>query len=101
MSSEKHPEFVRGVDQITTTLYGEMYSMLPWCMPLLFGLHDTEKPDKNDNTVLSAIKQNFTEQLNLQFELNALEMDSPMIFSAVLDPCFLRLSFLSESQQSE
>ena len=33
------------------------------------GFRDTAKPDKNDNTVLSAIKQKFTEQLSLQFEL--------------------------------
>ena len=92
---------LEGVDQVTTTLSGERYSTLSWCLPLLFGLRDTAKPDKNDNTVLSAIKRKFTEQLNLRFELNALEMDSPMIFSAALDPRFRRLSFLSESQQSE
>ena len=68
---------------------------------MLFGLRDTAKPDKNDNTVLSAIKRKLTEQLNLRFELNTLEMDSPMVFSTALDPHFCRLSFLSESQQSE
>ena len=61
----------------------------------------TAKADKSDNTVLSAINRKFTEQLNLRFELNVLEMDSPMIFSTALDPHFHRLSFLSESQQSE
>ena len=92
---------LEGVDQVTITLSGERYSTLSWCLPLLFGLRDTAKPDKNDNTVLSAIKRKFTEQLNLRFELNALEMDSPMIFSAALDPRFRRLSFLTELQQSE
>ena len=71
------------------------------CLPLLFGLRDTVKPDRNDNTVLSAIKRNLTKQLNLQCELNTLEMGSPMVFSTALDPRFRRLSFLSESQQSE
>ena len=61
----------------------------------------TAKADKSDNTVLSAINRKFTEQLNLRFELNVLEMDSPMIFSTALDQHFHRLSFLSESQQSE
>ena len=44
------------VDQVTTTLSGKRYSTLSWYLPLLFGLRDTAKPDKNDNTVLSAIK---------------------------------------------
>ena len=48
------------VDQVTTTLSGERYSTLSWCLPLLFGLRDTAKPDKNDNAVLSAIKRKFT-----------------------------------------
>ena len=49
-------KLLEGVDQVTTTLSGEKYSMLSWCLPLLFGLCDTAKPDKNDNTVSSAIK---------------------------------------------
>ena len=92
---------LEGVDQVTTTLSGERYSTVSWCLPLLFGLRDTAKPDRNDNTVLSAIKRKLTEQLNLRFELNTLEMDSPMVFSTALDPRFRRLSFLSDSQQSE
>ena len=56
---------LEGVDQVTTALSGERYSTLSWCLFLLFGLRDTAKPDKNDNTVLSAIKQKFTDQLNL------------------------------------
>ena len=90
---------LEGIDQVTTTLSGERYSMLSWCLPLLFSLHDTAKPDKKNDTVLSAIKQKFTKQLNLRFELNVLEMDSPMVFSAALYPCFHWLSFLSKSQQ--
>ena len=92
---------LEGVDQVTTTLSGERYSTLSWCLPLLFGLRDTAKPDRNDNTVLFAIKQKLTEQLNLRFELNTLQMDSPMVFSTALDPRFHMLSFLSESKQSE
>ena len=47
---------LEGVDRVTTTLSGERYSTLSWCLPLLFGLRDTAKPDKSHNTVLSAIK---------------------------------------------
>ena len=92
---------LEGVDQVITTLSGERYSTLSWCLPLLFGLRDTAKPDKSDNTVLSAIKRKFTDQLNLRFELNTLEVDSPMVLSSALDPRFRKLSFLSESQQSQ
>ena len=41
------------------------------------------------------------EQLNARFELNVLQMDSPMVFSTALDPRFRKMLFLSESQQSE
>ena len=92
---------LEGIDQVTTILSGERYSTLLWCLPLLFGLCDTVKPDRNDNTDLSAIKRKLTEKLNLRFESNTLEVDSPMVFSTVLDPRFRRPSFLSESQQSE
>ena len=49
---------LEGIDQVTATLPGEKYSTLPWCtcLPLLFGLCDTIKPNKNDNAFLSAIK---------------------------------------------
>ena len=33
---------LEGVDQVTTTLSGERYSTLSWCLPLLFGLHDSK-----------------------------------------------------------
>ena len=92
---------LEGVDQVTAILSGERYSTLSWCLPLLFGLRDTAKPDRNDNTDLSAIKRKLTEQLNLRFESNTLEVDSPTVFSTALDPRFRRPSFLSESQQSE
>ena len=92
---------LEGVDQVTTTLSGERYSTLSWCLPLLFGLRDIAKPDKSDNPVLSAIKRKFTDQLNLRFELNTLEVDSPMVLSSALDPRFRKPSFLSESQQSQ
>ena len=47
---------LEGVDQVTTILSGERYSTLSWCLPLLFGLRDAAKIDRNDNTDLSAIK---------------------------------------------
>jgi len=77
---------LEGVDQVTKTLSGERYSTLSWCLPLLFGLRETSKSDRSDNNVLSAIKKKLTEQLNARFELNALKMDSPMVFSTALDP---------------
>ena len=47
---------LEGVNQVTTTLSGERYS-LSWCLPLLFGLHDTAKPDNSDNTVLLPLSE--------------------------------------------
>ena len=55
---------LEAVDQVTTTLLGERYSTLSWCLPLLFGLREEVKPDKNDNVILSGIKRKFTEELN-------------------------------------
>ena len=92
---------LEAVDQVTTTLSGEIYSTLSWCLPLLFRLQEAAKPDKNDNTILSGIKQKFTDQLNSRFQLNALEIDSLVVFSAALDPRFRKLSFLSEPEQAE
>ena len=92
---------LEGVYQVITTLSGERYPTLSWCLLLLLGLSHTAKPDKNDNTVLPAIKQKFADQLNLRFELNTLEVDSPMVLSSALDPRFCKLSFISESQQSQ
>jgi len=67
----------------------------------LFGLREEAKPNENDNVFLSGIKRKFTEQLNSRFHLNALEVDSPVVLSAALDPRFRKLSFLSESQQAK
>jgi len=40
---------LEAVDQVTTTLSGEKYSTLSWCLPLLFGLCEEAKPNENDN----------------------------------------------------
>ena len=92
---------LEAVDEVTTTLSGETYSTLSWCLPLLFGLREAAKPDKNDNAILSGIKRKFTDQFNSRFQLNALEIDSPVVLSAALDPRFRKLSFLSEPEQAE
>jgi len=92
---------LEGVDQVAKTLSGERYSTLSWCLPSLFVLGEVSKYDRNDNNVLSAIKKKSIEQLNAQFELNALQIDSPMILSTALDPRFRKLPFLTESQQTE
>jgi len=34
---------LEAVDQVTTTLSGERYSTLSWCLPLLFDLHEEAK----------------------------------------------------------
>ena len=40
------------VDGVTTTLSGEKYSTLSWCLPLLFGLRDMAKFDEHDCMIL-------------------------------------------------
>ena len=56
VNRESIQSMLEGFDQVTTTLSGERYSTLSWCLPLLFAIHDIAKTDKNDNTVLSATK---------------------------------------------
>jgi len=76
---------LEAVDGVTTALSGEKYSTLSWCLPLLFGLRDAAKCDENDCMILVGIKK-LTNQLNERFHLDELEMDSPPVLAAALDP---------------
>ena len=91
---------LEAVDGVTTALSGEKYSTLSWCLPLLFGLRDAAKCDENDCMILVGIKK-LTNQLNERFHLDELEMDSPPVLAAALDPRFRKLSLLSNSEHSE
>ena len=91
---------LEAVDGVTTALSGEKYSTLSWCLPLLFGLRDAAKCDENDCMIQVGIKK-LTNQLNERFHLDELEMDSPPVLAAALDPRFRKLSLLSNSEHSE
>jgi len=92
---------LEAVDGATTALLEQKYSTLSWCLPLLFGLRDVAKCDENDCMILVGIKKKLTNQLNEGFHLDELEMDSPPVLAAALDPRFRKLSFLSNAEHSE
>ena len=83
---------MEAIDQVTTTLSGEKYSTLLWCLPLLYGLHEAAKPDENDSFILVILKQ-LIEQLDERFKLKKHKMDSPTLMAAALDLRFHKLSF--------
>jgi len=85
--------FLESVDQVTTTLSGEKYFTLSWCLPLMFGLRKAAEPDDNDSSVVRIIKANLTEQLNRHFNLKNLIVHSPVVLAAALDPRFRKLTF--------
>ena len=89
------------VDQVTTTLSGEKYSTLSWCLPLLFGLRKAAEPEDNDSSTVRSTKTNLTEQMDRRFSLTNLEIDSPVVLAAALDPRFCKLTFLSAEQRLE
>ena len=90
---------LESVDGVTTTLSGEKYSMLSWCLPLLFGLRDAAKCDGHDCMTLAGIKKKLTSELNRRFQLDSLKMDSPLVLAAALDPHFRKLTFFSDEEQ--
>ena len=92
---------LEAIDQVTTTLSGDKYSTLSWCLPLLYGLREAAKPDENDSSTLSGIKTKLIEQLDERFKLKKHKMDSPMVMAAALDPRFRKLSFLSDEERHE
>lgn len=92
---------LEAVDGVTTALSGEKHSTLSWCLPLLYGLHDAARRDGNGYMILVGIKKKLSDQLNEHFCLDELEMDSPPVLAAALDPCFRKLSFLSNVERSE
>ena len=90
---------LEAVDGVTTTLSGEKYSTLSWCLPLLFGLRDAAKCEGQDCMILAGIKKKLTSQLNERFHLDNLQMDSPPVIAAAIDPRFRKLSFLTDAEQ--
>ena len=92
---------LESVDQVTTTLSGEKYSTLLWCLPLMFGLYKAAEPEDNDSSTVRSIKTNLTEQLNRRFGLANLEINSPVVLATALDPRFRKLTFLSAEEQLE
>ena len=92
---------LEAVDGVTSTLSGEKYSTLSWCLPLLFGLCDAAKCDGHDCIILAGIKKKLTSELNEHFHLDNLKMDSPLVLAAALDPCFRKLSFFSSAEQDK
>ena len=92
---------LEAVDGVTTAPLGEKYSTLAWCLPLLFGLHDTTKCDEHDHMILVGIQKTLTKQLNECFHLDNLRTDSPLLLAAALDPWFQKLSFVSNAERSE
>ena len=51
--------------------------------------------------ILAGIKTKLTSQLNEQFHLDNLQMDSPVVLAAVLDPRFRKLSFLTDAERNQ
>ena len=49
--------------------------------------------------MISGIKTKLVEQLDKRFKLKNLQMDSPMVLAAALDPRFRKLSFLCDEEQ--
>ena len=92
---------LEAVDGVTTTLSGEKYSTLSWCLPLLFGLRDMAKFDEHDCMILVSIKKELTRQLNQRYQLENLSMDSAPVLAAALDPRFHKLSFLTDDERSQ
>ena len=72
-------KLLEAMSQVTTTLSGEstLYYVC-WCLPLLFGFCEAAKPDKNDSSTFSVLKQN---KINLDecFKLMKLKMELPMV----------------------
>ena len=85
----------------TTTLSGEKYYTLSWCLPISMGLRDSAKWDEQDSVILTGIKKKLTDQLNWRFNLDKLKLNSSMILSTALDPRFRKLSFLTCEQRDE
>ena len=48
---------LEAIDEVTTTLSGESYSTLSWCLPLMFGLRDKAGIDPLDSSMLAGIKK--------------------------------------------
>ena len=92
---------LESVDQVMTTLSGEKYSTLLWCLPLMFGLYKAAEPEDNDSSTVRSIKTNLTEQLNRRFGLANLEINSPVVLATALDPRFRKLTFLSAEERLE
>ena len=84
---------LEATDQVTTTLSGEKYFTLSWCLPILYGLCEAAKPDENDSSTLSGIETKLIELLDECFKLKKHKMDLPMVMAAALDPRFHKLSF--------
>ena len=90
---------LESVDQVTTTLSGEKYSTLSWCLPLMYGLRKVAEPDHNDSSTVRSVKANLIEQLDRRFNLRHLKVDSPVVLAAALDPRFRKLNFLSTEER--
>ena len=67
----------------------------------MFGLCKAAEPDNNDISTVRSIKTNLTEQLDRHFNLTNLEIDSPAVLAAALDPRFRKLAFLSTEERQE
>ena len=92
---------LEAVDGVTTTLSGEKYYTLSWCLPLLMGLRHSAKWDEQDSVIITGIKKKLKDQLNWRFNLDKLKINSSMILSTALDPRFRKLSFLTCEQRDE
>jgi len=86
---------LEAVDQVTTTLSGERYPGAYLCCLVCVRKQSLIK------MTMSFCLESSASSLSSRFHLDALEMDSPIVLSAVLDPRFHKLSFLSESQQAK
>ena len=102
---------LEAIDEVTTTLSGEPYHHLIWRIILHFLLVPSANvrssgQSRHRSPGLVDVharwhKKQLESQINGRFHLDSLEMDSPPVLAAALDPRFRKLSFLSPAQRSE
>lgn len=79
-------------ERSTALSLGDCHSCLAFC--------DTTKCDKPDCMILLVIKI-FTSRLNEHFSLTDFNKNNPLVLAATLDPCFQKLSVLSNAEQTK
>ncbi|XP_065187650.1 E3 SUMO-protein ligase ZBED1-like [Sycon ciliatum] len=95
-------DFLRSVDQVTTSLGGEQYSTLSWLLPLPTALKShCQTGDDDDLLVVACVKQAFADSITRRFHLDGLDVHGEAVLAAALDPRFRALKFFDLEQQHE